>query len=844
MAYVMLDWFGGRIGAFGNRALALSFLKGDRSSPATILNSRLWRNGARRQLAQTTKRTTFIGRHWLRFGRDQRLLASIFVVSLLAVSTSWFGVREAERHLLESEASATAIHWARFLQDQVSEFDDILSSGMVTAGDLRVFDFASRAGRVFSYEIIRPDGVTALSSWVGSFGRHYDKAAFSQVLETQQPLVSVFEDERLDGRPMMVGQAYVPYVDYGRVKGVIKVDVDMTNRAAILRNIRNFALAGLATLLVVIGGLCGAFVWRNIRERDQELQEIINSRERVIAAEQSISALHRQNQMILNAAGEGIFGLDLRGCTDFINPAGARMIGWSPEELIGKRPHDIMHHTRSDGSPYDFADCPTGQAIRRGQPHTISDEVYWRKDGTSFPVEYTSTPIVSEDGGVTGAVVVFRDITEHKQEEMAQRARSKVLERLASGAELGEVLTVIIQTVEEVRPDLGCSILLLDKETQTLHLGAAPSLPAAYNDAIDGLAIGPDVGCCGTAVHSGERVITSDISTDPKWAPFRDLAAEAGLQACWSEPIGSREEILGTFAVYYSEYHTPDQAEIDLLHTAAHLAEIAIKRKRVDDALQYAKEEAELANRSKTEFLANMSHELRTPLNAIIGFSEVITKQLFGRVGSERYVDYANDIYDSGIHLLDIINDILDVSKAEVGKLELHESVVDLGDCVAAALRLLKERVENGHVELSVVAPQSMPSLWADERIIKQILINLLSNAVKFTPAGGSVTVEAHVEPGGSLAILICDTGIGISKNDLETVMTPFSQVESSLSRKHAGTGLGLPLVKSLTELHGGAFELQSIRDEGTTAIVRLPASRVLDRQAAASTSAMATGTS
>ncbi|MFQ6017922.1 MAG: hybrid sensor histidine kinase/response regulator [Kiloniellaceae bacterium] len=254
----------------------------------------------------------------------------------------------------------------------------------------------------------------------------------------------------------------------------------------------------------------------------------------------------------------------------------------------------------------------------------------------------------------------------------------------------------------------------------------------------------------------------------------------------------------------------------------------AVQRHRLLEDLRVAKEQAEFANRSKTEFLANMSHELRTPLNAILGFSEVIRNQMFGPLGSERYVEYAAAVHDSGAHLLEIINDILDVSKAEAGKLELHEQPVDVARAVDAALRLLRERAESARLTLKSNVPDDVPPLWADQRMIKQILINLLSNAVKFTPEGGKILVRATILEDGGLALAVRDTGIGIAAKDLPAAMSHFGQVDTTLSRKHTGSGLGLPLAKSLTELHGGTLELESQTGLGTTVTVRMPKERVM----------------
>ncbi|MBL8697313.1 MAG: PAS-domain containing protein [Alphaproteobacteria bacterium] len=247
------------------------------------------------------------------------------------------------------------------------------------------------------------------------------------------------------------------------------------------------------------------------------------------------------------------------------------------------------------------------------------------------------------------------------------------------------------------------------------------------------------------------------------------------------------------------------------------------------ERLATLRDEAERANRTKSEFLANMSHELRSPLNAIIGFSEIMKDQLFGSLGSAQYREYAFDIWMSGRHLLDLINDILDLSKIEAGKLDLVETRFDLGATIAACMRIVAGRAEQAEVAVRSTVGADGIVLWADERKIKQILINLLTNAIKFTKPGGRVKV-AVAEREGWLEIEIADTGIGIAASDIPVAFAAFGQVDSSLARKHEGTGLGLPLSKALTEMHGGRLLLESELGIGTTVRVGLPVSRIIGR--------------
>ena len=248
-----------------------------------------------------------------------------------------------------------------------------------------------------------------------------------------------------------------------------------------------------------------------------------------------------------------------------------------------------------------------------------------------------------------------------------------------------------------------------------------------------------------------------------------------------------------------------------------------------------AKEAAEAANRSKSDFLANMSHELRTPLKAVFGFSEIIKDALLGADRMDDYMQYARDIHESAKHLLELINDILDMSKIEAGKLEIFEEPLRIQQVIEPCLKLVRERAMNNGVELTTRIADDLPPINADIRKLKQILINLLSNSVKFTPPGGNVTTEAFLDEDGRLVVRVIDTGSGIRPEDVERALEPFGQVDSSLACQHEGNGLGLTLTKALTEIHGGKLEIVSRCEEpptGTTLTVILPARRVLSPDA------------
>jgi signal transduction histidine kinase len=330
----------------------------------------------------------------------------------------------------------------------------------------------------------------------------------------------------------------------------------------------------------------------------------------------------------------------------------------------------------------------------------------------------------------------------------------------------------------------------------------------------------------------GARVALIDI----KLGSASGVDLLAGLKA-------RRSSLIGVMMTAHAETETVIRAmrlgAYDYIDKGCHPSEIVAVLERcfekldLQDArqgayeeLRVAKEAAEAANRAKSEFLATMSHELRTPLNAVIGFSELMATQAFGPL-AQQYCDYARDINASGTHLLAIINDILDLSKAEAGKLELAEDDIDVGRALEATLRIVKPRAAAAGIALETAIPAELPALWGDERKFRQIFINLLSNAVKFTPKDGRIEVAARVAGDGRLEIAVVDNGIGIAAEDIPKALEPFRQLDNRLSRQYEGTGLGLPLTAAMVRLHQSELRIESEPGSGTTVTVAFPAERV-----------------
>jgi signal transduction histidine kinase/HAMP domain-containing protein len=441
---------------------------------------------------------------------------------------------------------------------------------------------------------------------------------------------------------------------------------------------------------------------------------------------------------------------------------------------------------------------------------------------------------------MAAAVAVFKENARQLQTENRERRRMErqltvergILEMAAAGAPLEEILAALCRGMEQQLDDALCSVVLLREDGLHISVAAAPNMPPKIAAAYEGVSIGPEMGSCGTAIYRRMPIIVTDVENDPRWERFKDVVLPHGLRSCWSLPILTAEgEALGAFAIYSRQVREPKDWEMERARRAVQLASLTISSRRAAEQLEQAKAQAELGSRTKTEFLANMSHELRTPLNAIIGFAEVLESELQGAEAAGKPMAtaaYAGDIIASGRHLLTLINDILDVSKMEAGRVELRERICGVEELVRGCERIVRARAMERRLNLVVQVADGMPPILVDDVKFKQIVLNLLSNAVKFTAPGGTVKLITGVDPARGVSVSVSDTGIGIKPEDLAKVFVPFHQVDNVYARSNPGTGLGLTLSKGLTELHGGRLTIDSVFGEGTTVTVNLPPARIV----------------
>ncbi|RMD64461.1 MAG: PAS domain S-box protein [Alphaproteobacteria bacterium] len=465
-----------------------------------------------------------------------------------------------------------------------------------------------------------------------------------------------------------------------------------------------------------------------------------------------------------------------------INRQSERLVRLREEEVIGKTSFDLFpHDMAATFHAHDMAVVRENRPIEREEQFPIDGELR-----TYLTVKF---PIHDTSGKVIAVGSMGTDITERKRVESALRHSEEQFRNLVEGSIQG---------------------VMIHRGLRPLFVNRAWVDIFGYGDPAEILAMEsvlPLISEAWRARFAQHYNAASSVSARP---PEREIA-------------GIRRD--GSL-VWFEHYARP--VVWDGEGAVQSVVVDVTARKQMEEQLRLARDEAELASRAKSEFLANMSHELRTPLNAIIGFSELIRDQRIGPIGNAKYAEYASDIFSAGQHLLEVINDILDLSKIESGTEALNEQEIDVADLLYTSMVMVRQRAQANDITLECDPIGDFPALRADLRKMKQILINLLSNAIKFTPAGGTVRLSAGYGMAEGVRFQVSDTGIGIAAEDIPKALAPFQQVESSLSRSHEGSGLGLPLAKALVEMHGGTLELESEPGRGTTVTVRLPARRLI----------------
>jgi signal transduction histidine kinase len=397
-----------------------------------------------------------------------------------------------------------------------------------------------------------------------------------------------------------------------------------------------------------------------------------------------------------------------------------------------------------------------------------------------------------------------------------------ILRRLSTARKLEDILLETVQAIERIIPDCIGSIQLI--EGGKIHNGAAPGLPKFYNDLVEGLPIGEGVGSCGSAAALRKPVIVEDVFAHPYWAPYKSIALQAGFAACWSHPVMQPDgTVIATFATYYRTRRVPTEEELSTIRAFAEILRLAIEQFRNRLVLMDAKNAAQDASRAKSRFLSMMSHELRTPLNAIIGFSDVLRLELFGPRDMPVYQDYADNIHRSGRHLLELVNQILDVSRVEAGKLDLRMENLPLPAALTDVLQIEGGAILKKGLRVHMADGEAL-SVRADGQSLRQLLLNVIDNAIKYSPAGGTIEIGAR-QDNGRVTVSVEDEGPGVPPDKLGQLGLPFvSFADPEMVDAKQSIGLGLSISRALAEAMDGEIRFDNRPDRGFKVEVTLPA--------------------
>jgi PAS domain S-box-containing protein len=511
---------------------------------------------------------------------------------------------------------------------------------------------------------------------------------------------------------------------------------------------------------------------------------------------------------LLEAIDEGVYGIDIDGNITLVNRAALEMTGFSREELIGRNAHDQLNHTREDGTAYPREECPIFHFFRHGEGIRIVDEVFWRRDGTSFPVEYSAYPLFHEDE-ISGAVVTFLDRTARRQVQRQRHAQHALTRIFAEVSSLAEARPRMLRAVcEGLGFDIGLSWEAGEDEPafRPVSTYAAPGfedlIPVLGGEQL------PKTGTlAGLAASRQDPIICADLERDP---PREAMIGDPRLRTAVGLPVRSRSGDLVAVAEFFSSRMVPEEGLLETLRVVGSQVAQYVERQRAEEDAQ----------RMKDQIVANVSHELRTPLTAIDGWVHVLLGEEPGPLTDEQR-RFLTIVKRNSDRLMRLVGDLLLAGQVEAGKLKLELEEVDVAELARETSELLANAAQSRGIALTVEA-DALVVVRGDRQRLGQLLSNLVANAIKFTPEDGSVDVRVERQ-NASCRITVRDSGTGIPKADREHLFQRFYRASSATDRGITGTGLGLAISKAIAESHDGTIELADEDGPGAVFVVELP---------------------